>query len=165
MKNFIRSCKTPGSAMLKYSRLLRTCKDRVVCGLLKHTSRIIETECIAVAAIPPPIRLQTRMRKRIPTRPKKPLANFSHQISNQKVANLVLCSNSPATANGFANELTKLSLSLRKLLANGCLRQSSLAIANATTPNSAPNRPRNLQQCGNHSRGNLNGSRYMATDE
>ena len=39
--------------------------------------------------------------------------------------------NSLANANGFANEMAKSSSSLRKFLANGCLRQNSLAIANA----------------------------------
>ena len=36
-----------------------------------------------------------------------------------------------ANANGFANEMAKISFSLRKFLANGRLRQNSLAIANA----------------------------------
>ena len=37
--------------------------------------------------------------------------------------------NSLAIANGFASEISKISFSLRKFLANGRLRQNSLAIA------------------------------------
>ena len=40
-------------------------------------------------------------------------------------------SNSVANANGFANEIAKISSSLRKFPANGSLRQNSLANANA----------------------------------
>ena len=39
--------------------------------------------------------------------------------------------NSLANSNDFANEIAKMSASLRKFLANGRLRQNSLAIANA----------------------------------
>ena len=37
-----------------------------------------------------------------------------------------------ATANGFANEMVKISFSLQRFLANGRLQHNSLAIANAT---------------------------------
>ena len=68
---------------------------------------------------------------RILTRPDNSLANFSHQISKKKLRSAALRMNSLATANGFANEVAKVSSSLRKFLANGSLRQNSLAVANA----------------------------------
>ena len=49
----------------------------------------------------------------------------------EKAANSVLRRNSQANATGFANEIAKIPSSLRKFLANGSLRQISLAIANA----------------------------------
>ena len=49
----------------------------------------------------------------------------------QKAANSALRRNSLANANGFANQIAKVSSSLRKFLANGSLRRKSLAIANA----------------------------------
>ena len=39
--------------------------------------------------------------------------------------------NSLTNANGFANEIAKISSSLQKFVANGSLRQNSLAIENA----------------------------------
>ena len=67
---------------------------------------------------------------RILTRPENSLANFGCQISTNKLRK-ALRRNSLANANGFANEIAKMSSSLRNLLANGSLRQNSLAIANA----------------------------------
>ena len=72
----------------------------------------LHPECTAVAAI------QLRMRMRILTG--NSLANFSHQISNKQLR--------IGVANGFANEIVEISFSLRKLLANGILRQKSLAL-------------------------------------
>ena len=60
------------------------------------------------------------MRMRILTRSEHLLAIFR-----------ALRRNSLANANGFANEIAKSLSSLRKFLANGSLRQNSLAIANA----------------------------------
>ena len=59
--------------------------------------------------------------------PQNSLANFSQ--SQRKS-----CGSSAAKliASGFANEIAKCSSSLYKFLANGRLRQNSLAIANAT---------------------------------
>ena len=85
---------------------------------------VTRAECTAVAAI------QLRMQMWILTRPENSLANFGHQISNKKLR-IELRRNALANANGFANEIAKMSSSLRKSLANGSLRQTSLAIANA----------------------------------
>ena len=74
-------------------------------------------ECTAVAAI------QLRMRMRILTRPANSLANFSHQITNKKLQ-IKRCE-------GIRQRMPKISSSLRKFLADGSLRQNSLANANA----------------------------------
>ena len=63
--------------------------------------------------------------------PRQFASEFSAPNLKQKAANLALRRNSLANANGFANEMAKISFSLRKFLANGRLRQNSLAIANA----------------------------------
>ena len=79
---------------------------------------------------------------RILTRPENSLANFRPPNLKQKAANYALRRNSLANANVFANEIAKISSSLRNFLANGSLRQNSLAIANAmawcTQPTRAP---------------------------
>ena len=63
--------------------------------------------------------------------PQKFASEFLAPNLKQKAANWALRRNSLANANGFANEMAKISFSLRKFLANGRLRQNSLAIANA----------------------------------
>ena len=65
------------------------------------------TECTAVAAI------QLRMRIRILTHPENSLANFCHQIS-KKAANSALRRSLLANTKGFANDIAKISSSLRK---------------------------------------------------
>ena len=63
--------------------------------------------------------------------PQKFASEFQPPNLKQKAANEALRRNLLANANGFANEMAKTSSSLRKFLANGRLRQNSLAIANA----------------------------------
>ena len=63
--------------------------------------------------------------------PRKFASEFLPPNLKQKAANCALRRNSLANANGFANEIAKISSSLRNFLANGSLRQNSLAIANA----------------------------------
>ena len=72
------------------------------------------------------------MRMRILMRPENLLANFGHKISKKKLR-IKLCElKLLGIANGFANEVTKKTFSLRKFSANGRLRRNSLAIAKAT---------------------------------
>ena len=64
--------------------------------------------------------------------PRKFASEFLPPNLKEKAANQALRRNSLANANGFANEIAKISSSLRKFLANGHLRQNSLAVADAT---------------------------------
>ena len=64
-----------------------------------------DTECTAVAAI------RLRMGMRILTRPENSLANFSHQISEKKLRIRRCEGIRNANANGFANEIAKISFS------------------------------------------------------
>ena len=74
-------------------------------------------ECTAVAAI------WLRMRIRILTRPE-------HSTKSQtKSCELSVAKELLAKANGFANDIAKISSSLWNFIANGSLRQNSLAIA------------------------------------
>ena len=82
------------------------------------------------------------MRMRILARPENSLANVGHQIA-KKNANELLQINSLATANGFANDMAKISFSS---LANGYLRQISLAIANAMAWGCTQLTPSNFQR-------------------
>ena len=62
------------------------------------------------------------------TRPKNLLANVGHQISKKSYE----ISAVKYFASDFANEIARIPFSLFKVLANGRLRQKSLAIVNAT---------------------------------
>ena len=63
--------------------------------------------------------------------PQKFASDFWPPNLKQEVANYALRRNSLAKAKDFANEMAKIPFSLRNFLANGSLRQKSLAIANA----------------------------------
>ena len=59
----------------------------------------------------------------------------------EKAANYALRRNSLANANGFANEMAENSFSLQKVLANGRLRQNSLADRKALETDRNPRGP------------------------
>ena len=63
--------------------------------------------------------------------PRKVASEFQPPNLKEKAANHALRRNSLANANGFANEIAKISSSLREFHANESLRQNSLAIQNA----------------------------------
>ena len=80
--------------------------------------------CHSITFCAPEIQMQMRMQTLLHL--EDSLANSGHQIPNK-----LLGMNSLAVGEWFANEMAK-SFSLRKLLANGSLRQNALAIVNAT---------------------------------
>ena len=64
--------------------------------------------------------------------PRRFASEFRPPNLKEKAANSALRRNSLMNAKVFANEMANVSSSLWKFLANGCMRQNSLAIANAT---------------------------------